>query len=196
MWTLPFPNKGVRDKLQAFHFLKFGVHFQVAIFLTLICGYFISTSSFRVALSVILLVLSILSPVQAKKEVSLFDFTLKVVTTISCFAVKEFHSILFGIVADRSLTFIIQLRIDRIFLDDQFPLVTSNSLLQSNQHHPPNLSNLPVDMICEIVDRLPNFKDIRAISAVCNPCVGWYGFFFFFFGYVLHVQDLCEWRER
>ena len=103
---------------------------------------------------------------------SLFDFTLKVVTTISCFAGKEFHSILFGIVADRSLTFIIQLRIDRIFLDDQFPLVTSNSLLQSNQHHPPNLSNLPVDMICEIVDRLPNFKDIRVISAVCNPCVG------------------------
>ena len=103
---------------------------------------------------------------------SLFDFTLKVVTTISCFAVKEFHSILFGIVADRSLTFIIQLRIDRIFLDDQSPLVTSNSLLQSNQHHPPNWSNLPADMICEIVDRLPNFKDIRAISAVCNPCVG------------------------
>ena len=111
---------------------------------------------------------------------SLFDFTLKVVTTISCFAVKEFHSILFGIVADRSLTFIIQLRIDRIFLDDQSPLVTSNSLLQSNQHHPPNWSNLPADMICEIVDRLPNFKDIRAISAVCNPCVGWSEFFFFF----------------
>ena len=138
MRTLHFPNKGVHDKLQAFHFLKFGVHFQVTIFLTLIRGYFISTSSFRVALSIILLVLLTLSPIQAKKEVSFFYFTLKVVTTISCFAVKEFHSILFGIVADRSLTFIIQLRIDRIFLDDLSPLVTSNSLLQSNQHHPPN----------------------------------------------------------
>ena len=98
---------------------------------------------------------------------SLFDFTLKVVTTISCFAVKEFHSILFGIVADRSLTFIIQLRIDRIFLDDRSPLVTLNSLLQSNQHHPPDWSNLLADMICETVDQLPNFKDIRAIIQFC-----------------------------
>ena len=75
----------------------------------------------------------------------------------------------FFIVADRSVTSIIQLRIDRIFLDDRSPLATSNSLLQSNQHHPPNWSNLPTDMIREIVDRLPNFKDFRAISSVCNP---------------------------
>ena len=152
-------------------FLKFGVHFQVAIFLTLIRarGYFISTSSFRVALSVILLVVSTLSPVQAEKEVSLFDFTQKVVTTASCFVVKEFPSILFVIVADRSVTFTIQLRIDRIFLDDRSPLATSNSLLQSNQHHPSNWSNLPADMISKIADRLHNFKDIEAISSVCKP---------------------------
>ena len=119
-------------------FLKFGVHFQVAFFITLIRGYLISSSSFRLALFVTLLVLSTLSPVQVEKEVSLFDFT--------CF----FVSILFFIVSDRFISFIIQPPRDRIFLDDRSPLVTSNSLLQSNQHHPPNWSNLPADMICEI----------------------------------------------
>ncbi|XP_050245278.1 uncharacterized protein LOC126693366 [Quercus robur] len=140
-------------------FLKFAVHFQVAFFVTFIRArrFLISSSSFRVAFFVNLFVLSTLSPVQAEKEVSLFDFT--------CF----FVSILFFIVADRFISFIIQPPRDRIFLDDRSPLVTSHSLFQSNQHHPPNWSNLPADMISEIVDRLPNFKDISAISSVCNP---------------------------
>ena len=151
-------------------FFKFAVHFQVAFFVTLIRarGFLISSSSVRVALFVILLVLSTLSPVQVEKEVSPFDFTRKAVTTTSYFVVV----LILFFIADRSVSFIIQSRRNGIFLDDRCPLVTSNSLFQSNQHHPPNWSNLPADMICEIVDRLPNFKDIIVISAVCNPCVG------------------------
>ena len=31
-------------------------------------------------------------------------------------------------------------------------------------------------------------------TVLSDLCEGWFGFFIF--GYVLHVQDLCEWRER
>ena len=148
-------------------FFKFAVHFQVAFFVTLIRarGFLISSSSVRVALFVILLVLSTLSPVQVEKEVSPFDFTRKAVTTTSYFVVV----LILFFIADRFVSFFIQSRRNRIFLDDRCPLVTSNSLFQSNQHHHPNWSNLPADMISEIADRLPNFKDVEAVSSVCNP---------------------------
>ena len=107
-------------------FLKFGVHFQVAFFVTLFRarGYLISSSSFRVALFVTLLVLSTLSPVQVENEVSLFDFTRKAVTTTSYFVVVVVLILFF--IADRSVSFVIQSRRNRIFLDDRCPLVTSD----------------------------------------------------------------------
>ncbi|GMY19529.1 F-box protein At2g26160-like [Fagus crenata] len=63
---------------------------------------------------------------------------------------------------DKYVTSIIAVYMEKFILDH----ITPSSSLQTSNY--PNWSELPTDMIGEIVNRLPNFMDIKAIVAVCK----------------------------
>ena len=145
------------------------MYLQVAFFITLIRCNLITSPRSRLTLFVKLIIITSLSPIHVEKDLSLFEFFLTALNSASSFVVSNLLSIIILILADRALIYIIQPLTEILFLVNGYSPVISNDLLESNQHHPQNWSNLPADMISEIVDRLPNFKDIRAISAICNP---------------------------
>ena len=150
---------------------KICVCFQVAIFITLIRGYVISSSSFRLTLFVTLLILTFLSPAHAEKDMSLFEFFLTISTSASSFVISESPLIVILILTDPSLISTIQPRLQRFLANrSSSSLVNSNIGLVSNEPQTPIWSELPTDMIHEIGNRTPNFIDIKAILTFCNPC--------------------------
>ena len=149
---------------------KVFVYFQVALFVTLIRGYVISTSSFRLTLFVTVLVLTFLSPAHAEKDLSLFEFFVTILTSTSSFVISESPVIVILILTDSSLISNIKPWLER-FLVNPSSLGTSNNIgLESNGPQAPIWPELPADMIGEIGNRIPNFKDIKAILTFCNPC--------------------------
>uniref|UniRef100_A0A2N9FNE9 KIB1-4 beta-propeller domain-containing protein n=1 Tax=Fagus sylvatica TaxID=28930 RepID=A0A2N9FNE9_FAGSY len=146
-------------------FFRAGVFFQLAIFIaiSLTRRYVISSSSIRVTLLMMVLISAFLSPVQAgDQDMSFIESTLRILTSLSAFLISESPSIVILILTDKSVISIIQVRMEKFILVNRTP---SSSLQTSNY---PNWSELPTDMIGEIVNRLPNFMDIKAIVAVCK----------------------------
>uniref|UniRef100_A0A2N9J6J8 KIB1-4 beta-propeller domain-containing protein n=1 Tax=Fagus sylvatica TaxID=28930 RepID=A0A2N9J6J8_FAGSY len=146
-------------------FLRAGVFFQLAIFIaiSLTRRYVISSSSIRVTLLMMVLISAFLSPVQAgDQDMSFIESTLRILTSLSAFLISESPSIVILILTDKSVISIIQVRMEKFIPVNRTP---SSSLETSNY---PNWSELPTDMIGEIVNRLPNFMDIKAIVAVCK----------------------------
>jgi hypothetical protein len=146
-------------------FLRAGVFFQLAIFIaiSLTRRYVISSSSIRVTLLMMVLISAFLSPVQAgDQDMSFIESTLRILTSLSAFLISESPSIVILILTDKSVISIIQVRMEKFIPVHRTP---SSSLQTSNY---PNWSELPTDMIGEIVNRLPNFMDIKAIVAVCK----------------------------
>ncbi|XP_075638655.1 F-box protein At2g26160-like isoform X3 [Castanea sativa] len=151
---------------------KICVCFQVALFITLIRGYVISSSSFRLTLFVTLLILTFLSPAHAEKDMSSFEFFLTILTSASSFVISESPLILVLILTDPSLISTIQPRLQRFLANrssiSSTSLVRPIFVLESNEPQAPSWSEIPTDMICEIGNRLPTFTDFKAISAVCS----------------------------
>nr|POE86221.1 hypothetical protein CFP56_07031 [Quercus suber] len=148
---------------------KVFVYFQVALFITLTRGYFISTSSFRLTLFVTVLVLTFLSPAHAEKDLSLFEFFLTILTSTSSFVISESPVIVILILTDSSLISNIKPWLER-FLVNPSSLGTSNNIgLESNGSQALILPEIPTDMIGEIENRI-HIKDIKAILTFCNPC--------------------------
>ena len=148
---------------------KVFVYFQVALFITLIRGYVISTSSFRLTLFVTVLVLTFLSPAHAEKDLSLFEFFVTILTSTSSFVISESPVIVILILTDSSLISNIKPWLER-FLVNPSSLGTSNNLgLESNGSQALILPEIPTDMIGEIENRI-HIKDIKAILTFCNPC--------------------------
>ena len=148
---------------------KVFVYFQVALFVTLIRGYVISTSSFRLTLFVTVLVLTFLSPAHAERDLSLFEFFVTILTSTSSFVISESPVIVILILTDSSLISNVKPWLER-FLVNPSSLGTSNNIgLESNGSQALILSELPADMIGEIGNRI-HIEDIKAILTFCNPC--------------------------
>ncbi|XP_075638656.1 uncharacterized protein LOC142610661 [Castanea sativa] len=149
---------------------KVFVYVQVALFITLIRGYVISTSSFRLTLFVTVLVLTFLSPAHAEKDLSLFEFFLTILTSTSSFVISESPVIVILILTDSSLISNIKPWLER-FLVNPSSLGTFNNIgLESNGSQALILPEIPTDMIGEIGNRIRNSKDIKACLTFCNPC--------------------------
>ncbi|KAF3958835.1 hypothetical protein CMV_016298 [Castanea mollissima] len=140
---------------------KVFVFFQVALFVTLTRGYVISTSSFRLTLFVTVLVLTFLSPAHAEKDLSSFEFFLTILTSTSSFVISESPVIVILILTDSSLISNIQQRFERFLVNRSSS--SSTSLVTSNNTV---LSELPPDVIYEIVNRLHTFRDFIAAAGV------------------------------
>ena len=137
-----------------------GVFLQLAIFIE--PSWTISVN-IRATLWVMFMISTSLSAVQAGDQ----DMSLRYFTSVSPFVICESPILIvipfvIPILTDKSVISIIQVRIEKFILVHRTP---SSSLVTSNY---PNWSELPTDMIGEIVNRLPNFMDIKAIVAVCK----------------------------
>uniref|UniRef100_A0A7N2M2Q9 Uncharacterized protein n=1 Tax=Quercus lobata TaxID=97700 RepID=A0A7N2M2Q9_QUELO len=145
---------------------KVFVYFQVALFITLIRGYVISTSSFRLTLFVTVLVLTFLSPAHAEKYLSLFEFFVTILTSTSSFVISESPVIVILILTDSSLISNIKPWLER-FLVNPSSLGTSNNIgLESNGSQALILPELPPEVIRENVNRLYTFRDFIAAAGV------------------------------
>nr|POE86219.1 f-box protein skip23 [Quercus suber] len=145
---------------------KVFVYFQVALFITLTRGYFISTSSFRLTLFVTVLVLTFLSPAHAEKDLSLFEFFVTILTSTSSFVISESPIIVILILTDSSLISNVKPWLER-FLVNPSSLGTSNNIgLESNGSQALILPEIPTDMIGEIANRLHAFRDFIAAAGV------------------------------
>ncbi|GMY19428.1 F-box protein At2g26160-like [Fagus crenata] len=129
--------------------LRAGVFFQLAIFFDLSST--ISSSS-RVTLLMIPLTSAFLCSVEAgDQDMSFIESTLRFLTRLSAFLISRSSSI---VIPEKPVIYLIQPHMEKFILVHCTP---SSSLQTSNY---PNWSELPTDMIGEIVNRLPNFSTI------------------------------------
>ncbi|KAK4581046.1 hypothetical protein RGQ29_024639 [Quercus rubra] len=137
---------------------KICVYFQVAIFITLIRGYVISSSSFRLTLFVSLLVLTFLSPAHhAEKDKSLIEFFFTILTSASSFVISESPLIVILILTDPSVISTIQPRLQRFIANRHSSSSPSNNI---------DWSLLPLDLVQEIVNQITIFKNYIAAKGV------------------------------
>ena len=137
---------------------KICVYFQVAIFITLIRGYVISSSSFRLTLFVSLLVLTFLSPAHhAEKDKSLIEFFFPILTSASSFVISESPLIVILILTDPSIISTIQPRLQRFIANRHSSSSPSNNI---------DWSLLPLDLVQEIVNQITTFKNYIAAKGV------------------------------
>ena len=137
---------------------KICVYFQVAIFITLIRGYVISSSSFRLTLFVSLLVLTFLSPAHhAEKDKSLIEFFFTILTSASSFVISESPLIVILILTDPSVISTIQPRLQRFIANRHSSSSPSNNI---------DWSLLPLDLVQEIVNQITTFKNYIAAKGV------------------------------
>ena len=129
---------------------KICAYFQIAFFITLVRGYVISTSVFRLTLFVTVLVLTFLSAAHAEKVLSLFEFFLTILTSPSSFVISESPVTTILILTDPSLISNIKPRLERFLVNrssSSTSLVTSNSIgLESNGPQAPIWPELPADI--------------------------------------------------
>ncbi|KAF3949984.1 hypothetical protein CMV_024207 [Castanea mollissima] len=137
---------------------KICVYFQVAIFITLIRGYVISSSSFRFTLFVSLLILTFLSPAHhAEKDKSLIEFFFTILTSASSFVISESPLIVILILTDPSVISTIQPRLQRFI---------ANRHSFSSPSHNIDRPHLPLDLVQEIVNQITTFKNYIAAKGV------------------------------
>ena len=126
---------------------KVCAYFQIAFFITLVRGYVISTSVFRLTLFVTVLVLTFLSPAHAEKVLSLFEFFLTILTSTSSFVISESPVTAILILTDPSLISNIKPRLERFLVNrssSSTSLVNSNNIgLESIGPQAPIWSELP-----------------------------------------------------
>ncbi|XP_050242373.1 uncharacterized protein LOC126691367 [Quercus robur] len=130
----------------------------MVIFITLIRGYVISSSSFRLTLFVSLLILTFLSPSHhAEKDKPLIEFFFTILTSASSFVISESPLIVILILTDPSLIATIQTRLQRFIANRHSSSSPSNNI---------DWSHLPPDLAREIVNRMTTFKDHIAATGV------------------------------
>jgi hypothetical protein len=129
--------------------LRAGVFFQLAIFFDRSSTI---SSSIRVTLLMIPLIYTFISPVEAgDQDMSFIESTLRFLTRLSAFLISRSSSI---VIPENPVICLIEAHMEKFILAHCTP---SSSLQTSNY---PNWSELPTDMIGEIVNRLPNFSTI------------------------------------
>ncbi|XP_075637791.1 F-box protein At2g17036-like isoform X1 [Castanea sativa] len=137
---------------------KICVYFLVAIFITLIRGYVISSSSFRFTLFVSLLILTFLSPAHhAEKDKSLIEFFFTILTSASSFVISESPLIVILILTDPSVISTIQPRLQRFIANRHSFSSPSNNI---------DRPHLPLDLVQEIVNQITTFKNFIAAKGV------------------------------
>uniref|UniRef100_A0A2N9F8H4 Uncharacterized protein n=1 Tax=Fagus sylvatica TaxID=28930 RepID=A0A2N9F8H4_FAGSY len=129
--------------------LRAGLFFQLAIFFDRSSTI---SSSIRVTLLMIPLIYTFISPVEAgDQDMSFIESTLRFLTRLSAFLISRSSSI---VIPENPVICLIEAHMEKFILAHCTP---SSSLQTSNY---PNWSELPTDMIGEIVNRLPNFSTI------------------------------------
>ncbi|KAK7840730.1 uncharacterized protein LOC111984713 [Quercus suber] len=127
-------------------------------FITLIRGYVISSSSFRLTLFVSLLILTFLSPAHhAEKDKSLIEFFFTILTSASSFVISESPLIVILILTDPKLIATIQPRLQRFIANCHSSSSPSNNI---------DLSLLSLDLVQLIVDGMTTFKNYIAANGV------------------------------